>query len=135
MASRVARQLNLAVRRPGNQSQYSTVLHGQAGRYADLVDWLRAHLAEPMTVERMAQVAGQSPRTFHRRFVQETGLTPRAFMETLRLEAVRAALEEGATVKAAAHAAGFGSGSHLDKAFRRRFGLTPSQLRVGGRPR
>ncbi|CAB3665438.1 HTH-type transcriptional activator RhaS [Achromobacter deleyi] len=131
LASRVARQLNLAVRRQGNQAQYSLILEGQAGAYGALVDWLREHLAETISVERMAQAAGQSPRTFHRGLVRETGFTPRAFLEALRLETVRSGLDAGQPVKQLARLAGFHSETQLAKAFQRRFGLSPSQYRTG----
>ncbi len=130
VAARVARQLILAVRRMGNQSQYSLALEAQSGQYAELVDWLRARLSDPIDVERMAEAAGEAPRSFHRRFLKATGMTPRAFLETLRLQAARARLEAGESVKRAARDTGFGSEAHLAKAFRRRFDLTPSQYRA-----
>lgn len=130
VAARVAKQLILAVRRMGNQSQYSLALETQSGHYAELVDWLRPRLGEPIDVERMAAQAGEAPRTFHRRFVKETGVTPRAFLETLRLQAARTRLEAGESVKRAARDTGFGSEAHLAKAFRRRFDLTPSQYQA-----
>ncbi|MFC4277937.1 GlxA family transcriptional regulator [Achromobacter aloeverae] len=132
LATRVARQLNLSVRRQGNQSQYSTVMQGQAGRYADLVDWLRAHLGSSVTTEDMARVVCESPRSFHRHFLRELGVTPRAFLEQLRLEAVRSALDNGATLKSAAQLAGYGSEAALSKAFTRKFKLSPSQYRGRG---
>ncbi|ANJ75870.1 helix-turn-helix domain-containing protein [Ralstonia insidiosa] len=130
VAARVAKQLILAVRRMGNQSQYSLALETQSGQYAALVDWLRSRLREPIDVEQMAAAAGEAPRTFHRRFTKETGMTPRAFLETLRLQAARAHLEAGDSVKRAARDAGFGSEAHLAKAFRRRFDLSPSQYQA-----
>lgn len=129
LASRVARQLNLALRRPGNQAQYSLILEGQAGAYGELVDWLRHHLAEVISVDRMAQAAGQAPRTFHRGFTRATGFTPRAFLEALRLETVRAGLDAEQPLKTLTRAAGFHSEAQLSKAFHRRFGLTPAQYR------
>ncbi|MGK8221544.1 GlxA family transcriptional regulator [Achromobacter xylosoxidans] len=134
LAARVARQLNLALRRSGNQAQYSTILEGQAGAYGELVDWLRDHLAEAIDVERMASLAGQAPRTFHRGFTRDTGYTPRAFLEALRLEAVRAGLDAGQPLKPLARAAGFRSETQLAKAFQRRYGLSPSQYRGGMAP-
>jgi len=130
VATRVAKQLILAVRRMGNQSQYSVALGAQAGQYAELVDWMRARLGEPIDVQAMADQAGESPRSFHRRFLKASGMTPHAFLEVLRLQAARSRLEAGESIKAVAHATGFGSEAHLAKAFRRRFDLTPSQYRA-----
>ena len=110
--------------------KYSLTLEAQSGQYAELIDWLRAHLHESIDVERMAEVAEEAPRSFHRRFLKETGMTPRAFLETLRLQAAKVRLEAGDSVKRAARHTGFGSEAHLAKAFRRRFALTPSLYRA-----
>ena len=42
---------------------------------------MRAHLAEPLTVERLADRAAMSPRHFARAFVQQTGTTPAKAVE------------------------------------------------------
>src|SRR5690606_8478096 len=61
---RVAQQLVVHQRRPGGQSQFSAFveLGGKTGRFVQLIDWMRAHLAEPLTVERLAEHAAMSPR-------------------------------------------------------------------------
>ncbi|MDO8775130.1 MAG: DJ-1/PfpI family protein [Burkholderiaceae bacterium] len=130
LTARVARQLILSTRRLGNQSQYSQVLELQSGRYAKLIDWVRAHLNEPLGVERLADFVGESSRSFHRHFESETGETPATFVETLRLQVAKEQLEAGASVKAAARAAGLTSDEHLARAFRRRFGMTPLQYQA-----
>ena len=78
IARRVAQQLVVHQRRPGGQSQFSALvdLGGRTGRFADLMDWIRAHLAETLTVERLAEQAAMSPRNFARAFTAETGTTP-----------------------------------------------------------
>lgn len=129
LAARVAQELILPARRVGNQSQYAQVLQAQAGRYAALVDWARARLQEPLGVERLAEQAGESPRSFHRHFVDATGQTPAAFVEALRLQAARDQLGAGASVKAAARAAGFASETVMGRAFQRRLGLSPAEYR------
>jgi transcriptional regulator GlxA family with amidase domain len=129
LAARVAQELILPAHRVGNQSQYADVLQAQAGRYGALVDWARARLTEVLTVERLAEQAGESPRSFHRHFVEATGQTPAAFVEQLRLQAAREQLAAGASVKAAARAAGFGSDTVMGRAFQRRLGLSPTEYR------
>lgn len=129
LAARVAQELILPARRVGNQSQYAQVLQAQAGRYAALVDWARARLHEPLGVERLAEQAGESPRSFHRHFVDATGQTPAAFVEALRLQAARDQLAAGTSVKAAARAAGFASETVMGRAFQRRLGLSPAEYR------
>jgi len=127
MAASIAKHLILSTRRLGNQSQFSLILDSQLGRYAELVDWMRMHLHEPLDVQRLSEAANESVRSFHRNFRDETGLTPARFIEELRLQVARNKLEAGASVKAAARAAGFTSDEHLARVFRRRFDMTPSQ--------
>src|SRR3546814_17665933 len=75
---RVAQQLVVHQRRPGGQSQFSALveLGGRTGRFAELIDSMSMHLADPPTVERLAARAAMSPRHFARALTAETGPTP-----------------------------------------------------------
>lgn len=129
-AQAIARDLVLHARRPGWQSQFSALLEAQGGAYADLVAWIGENLSEPLDVEQLAARAGQSPRTFHRRFSAAVGRTPAAFVERLRLDAARTRLEAGEPLKAVAMACGFGSLDRMGRAFKASFGLLPSTYRA-----
>lgn len=132
LAVEVARVLLLYRRRPGNQSQYSTVLAAQAhaGRFAGLVRWMEGNLAENLTVERLAEAAHMSPRSFARVFPAETGCSPARFVEGMRMDRARELVESGVdSFAVVAHQAGFGSEERLRKAFVRRMGLSPYQYR------
>jgi transcriptional regulator GlxA family with amidase domain len=98
VARRVAQQLVVHHRRPGGQSQFSALLDagGVNGRFAELMDWVRERLAEPLNVEQLADRAAMSPRHFARAFRAETGLTPAKAVERLRLEAARLRVETSA---------------------------------------
>lgn len=141
VATNVARRLVLYARRPGHQSQFSPLLAAQAaGDYADLIEWIGANLAADLDVEALAARAGQSVRSFHRRFTAATGRTPAAFVEARRLEHARALLAAGAPLKRVAGESGFGSAERLARAFNRVFGVAPSTWRAvhaggGGRAR
>jgi transcriptional regulator GlxA family with amidase domain len=132
-AMRIARRLVVYMRRPGHQSQFSAALQGQSvadDRVAQLIAWMREHLAEDLGIERLAGRAAMCPRTFHRAFTAATGETPARFVETLRLDAAREQLANPAlSVERVAHLAGFGRAERLSKSFRRRLGLTPAAYR------
>lgn len=130
VASGIARRLVLQMRRPGHQSQFSALLDAQGGSYATLVAWMTDNLSGDLGVEALAARAGQAPRTFHRRFSAEVGLTPAAFVERLRLDHARALLEAGQPPKRVAVTAGFGSQDRLARAFKRAFALSPSAYRA-----
>lgn len=127
LAARVAKQLALSRRRVGNQAQYSLELQLQAGRYGELIDWIRSRLREPLDISRLAERAGESQRTFYRRFAEEIGSTPAAYIESMRLAHAKWLLESGLSVKAAARDAGFTSEQHLSRSFKRRIAMSPME--------
>jgi transcriptional regulator GlxA family with amidase domain len=129
---RVAQQLVVHQRRPGGQSQFSALvdLGGRTGRFAELIDWMRAHLAELLTVERLAEQAAMSPRNFARAFAAETGTTPAKAVERLRLEIARTAVETGHdSLERIAETTGFGDPGRMRRAFLRGLGQPPQALR------
>lgn len=136
IARRTAQQLVVHQRRPGGQSQFSAFveLGGRTGRFAGLIEWMRAHLAERLTVERLAARAAMSPRNFARAFMAETGTTPANAVERLRLEIARTAVETGHTpLERIAETAGFGDPGRMRRAFLRSFGQPPQALRRAAR--
>jgi transcriptional regulator GlxA family with amidase domain len=133
VANAIARRLVLYARRPGYQSQFSTVLAAQEkadAPFAGLVDWIRAHLDDALDVASLAARAGMSPRTFHRRFTDALGETPARFVETLRLDHARGLLQTTLALKSVAAQTGYGTPAQLSKAFARRFGMSPGLFRV-----
>ncbi|THD50795.1 GlxA family transcriptional regulator [Phenylobacterium sp.] len=131
-AKQTAQQLVVHQRRPGGQSQFSALLEmgGPNGRFADLMEWIRERLAEPLHVERLADRAAMSPRHFARAFAAETGVTPAKAVERLRLEAARVRVEAGhESIDRVALAAGFGDPERMRRAFLRAFGQPPQALR------
>lgn len=132
VANAIARRLVLYARRPGYQSQFSPVLAAQVKAdtaFSGLLEWMRAHLAEPLDVERLAEQAGMSPRNFHRRFTEAIGETPARFVETLRLDHARHLLEAQTSLKEIAARTGYASQGQFSKAFVRRFGVSPGLFR------
>jgi transcriptional regulator GlxA family with amidase domain len=129
----VARMLVLFLKRPGGQSQFSTMLQAQAAekkRLSALLSWLAENYRRPLTVEEMASRAAMSPRTFARTFLAETGATPAHYLESIRMEhAVRLLETTGITLEAAARECGFTGCEQLRRAFLRHLGITPREYR------
>jgi transcriptional regulator GlxA family with amidase domain len=97
---------------------------------AEIQRWLPDHLDEDLTVARLAERADMSPRTFARAFRSETGTTPAAHVEELRVEAARRLLETtDLTVGAIARSVGLRHPETLHRAFTRRLGTTPARYR------
>lgn len=136
VARAVAQQLVVHQRRPGGQSQFSALVDmgGRTGRFGELMDWMRAHLAEPLSVEQLAARVAMSPRNFARAFTAETGVTPAKAVERLRLEAARTAVETShAPIDQVAADTGFGDPERMRRAFLRAFGQPPQSLRRAAR--
>ncbi|MEO1493335.1 MAG: helix-turn-helix domain-containing protein [Pseudomonadota bacterium] len=132
-ALRIARTLVLPTKRQGGQSQYSTTMRhlvdSSTGRFDALLSDIRDRPAETYTVPSMAALMHMSERNFARAFKAETGQSPAQYVESVRVEAARDALLDGrASLKSAALEFGFGSDETMRRAFKRRFGATPTAL-------
>jgi transcriptional regulator GlxA family with amidase domain len=137
LARRTAQQLVVHQRRPGGQLQFSASIElgGRTARFMGLIDWMRAHLAEPLTIERLADHVAMSPRNFARAFTAELGITPAKAVERLRLETARTAVETSHTpLEHIAEAVGFGDPGRMRRAFLRSIGQPPQALRRAARP-
>lgn len=133
LAHQIAGWLVVFVRRPGGQAQFSAQLRTQPARTPSieaLQRWLPDHLHEDLSVDALAEHAGMSARSFARTFVAETGVTPAAYVEELRIEAARRLLESSdLTVETVAKRVGFRRPETLYRAFRRRVATTPDRYR------
>jgi transcriptional regulator GlxA family with amidase domain len=87
-------------------------------------------LHEDLTVRDLAQHAHVSYRTFSRRFVEDTGLTPLQWLLRARIDVVRELLEAtDLGIDHIAARAGLGTGTNLRLHFQRLLGTTPSEYR------
>jgi transcriptional regulator GlxA family with amidase domain len=92
--------------------------------------WAADHYANEAPVAQMVSLSGLPERTFKRRFQQATGLSPLAYVHTLRLEEAKQMLESGdEPVEAVAQAVGYQDTSFFSRLFRRQVALTPAQYR------
>ena len=132
VAGQVARRLVLYARRPGYQSQFSPLLQAQAkadSPFAGLIEWIHANLDATLDVPALAERAGLSERSFHRRFRVATGQTPARFVELARLDAARMLLSRGMPLKSVAPRVGLYPVARFTQAFERRFGVNPRLFR------
>lgn len=134
-----ARHLVVFMRRPGGQSQFSATLEAQhAGRDVinELVAWAADNLSGDLSVQAMAERVHMSLRNFSRVFRNEVGQTPAAFVETLRVDAVRRRLEEtDESIDAIAENCGFHSADSMRRSFRRVVKVAPGDYRQRFRSR
>ncbi|WP_163509399.1 GlxA family transcriptional regulator [Fodinicola acaciae] len=131
VAAEVARRLVVAPHRTGGQAQF---LHrpvpASGTGLAATCSWALDQLAEPLSVADLARHAGWAPRTFARRFRDETGTTPARWLTAQRLLRARQLLESSdLTVEQVAERTGLGSAANLRLLLRRDTGTSPSHYR------
>ena len=132
VANHAARRLVAAPYRSGGQAQYvpRSVPESHGERFTQTREWVLRHLSERITIERLAAHARVSPRTFSRRFLDETGYTPVQWIMRARLDRARELLEEtDLGVEEIAAAVGLGTGTNLRRYFRRVLSTTPAEYR------
>lgn len=112
--------------RVGGRSEVSTA----ALRYGPVFDYMRAHLHERLSLERLAAVAGLSPFHFLRSFKAQRHATPQQALMALRLFEAKRLLSQGEAPAAVAAAVGLADQAHLNRAFVRRYGLTPGRYQA-----
>jgi AraC-like DNA-binding protein len=91
-----------------------------------VLDYVRVHLAEPLTVADMAEQVTLSPSAFAHLFRDVTGKSPYQFLKEMRLDRARELLVDGnLAVARVSKEVGYASVSHFISEFRSRFGVTP----------
>jgi len=98
----------------------------KVGRYID------NHPDEPVTLEALGRALGISPFYLQRTFKAVTGITPRAYADSRRLNSLKAGLREGHSVTRSLYDAGYGSSSRLYEHASEQLGMTPARYRKQG---
>ncbi|MFI5974099.1 GlxA family transcriptional regulator [Streptomyces sp. NPDC051452] len=132
VANKIARRMVVPPHRDGGQAQYieRPLPRASCDTVGDVLAWMEAHLDQEVTVEQLAARALMSPRTFARRFQQETGTTPYRWILRQRVLLAQELLERtDETMDAIAWRAGFGTAAALRHQFVRALGTTPNAYR------
>ncbi|WP_072804178.1 GlxA family transcriptional regulator [Rhodococcoides yunnanense] len=132
-ATRVARSLVVAPHRDGGQAQYiqrPVTRAAEDTTMSDVVEWALGRLHEPLPIDRLAERARMSRRSFVRQFEAATGATPAKWVLEQRLDAARVLLETSTwTIEKIAAACGFGSGVTFRQNFGAAFATSPTAYR------
>ncbi|SFW79200.1 GlxA family transcriptional regulator [Amycolatopsis australiensis] len=134
-AALVARHMVMPPHREGGQVQFAPpppppdALDG-------LLDWAAARLGTPLSVADLAARAGVSPRTLARRFAEQLGTSPGAWLLARRVAEARTLLEDtDLPVEAIATRVGLASAVNLRRRFHAQVGTTPGAYRRAFRVR
>jgi len=132
VANAIARRMVVPPHRDGGQAQYvdRPLPRATSDTVTGVLAWMERNLDREVTVEELAARAHMSPRTFARRFQQETGTTPYRWLLGQRVLLARELLEStGETVDSIAVRTGFGNAATLRHHFSRWTGTTPLTYR------
>ena len=132
VANQIARRMVVAPHRDGGQAQFvdRPLPSEVADTLAEVVGWMECHLDQQVTIAELALLAHMSPRTFARRFVQETGTTPLRWLTGQRILLAQWLLEDtDDDVDQVARQAGFGNATAFRHHFRAWRSTTPQAYR------
>ncbi|WP_426490439.1 AraC family transcriptional regulator N-terminal domain-containing protein [Hymenobacter sp. 102] len=104
--------------------------HATSHRFAAVVQYIKQHLTEQITVEKLAELACMSKATFFRVFKRELGLTPVEYVIQERLQEAKRLLRNP-LVKVAdvCFRAGFNNTAYFQKIFKQYEGVTPGMYK------
>lgn len=136
LASQVAREMVVYLRRDGSHAQESVYLdyqtHLSPGVHV-VQQHLVSHPDSPATLGTLAKMAGMSERHLTRTFKRATGISVHAYRESLRLERARDLMRNPTlTLDAIASQCGYADGRQLRRAWSARYGEAPSASRMQG---
>lgn len=132
VATMIARRMVVPPHREGGQAQYiETPLKAiECETLQPVLNAVLATLDQPHTVDTMAALAHMAPRTFARKFRDETAATPHDWLTSQRMLLARRLLEDSDLgVDTIAERAGFGSAATLRHHFAQRLATTPQAYR------
>jgi len=122
---------SLAANRPSGPARRDgdvTPLMRRIDRAMQLID---TEFGRELTLGDLASAAGLSTFYFARAFQRFVGVPPHRYLTGVRLRHAARMLDDGAGVTFTCYEVGFGSLSHFVTAFRKRFGVVPSDVRRG----
>jgi AraC family transcriptional regulator len=98
-------------------------------RISNVTKLVREQISDAIPLSAMAAAVHLSPDRFRHLFIQETGVSFRAYLLWLRLECSLSEYVAGNTLTEAAYAGGFADSAHFSRTFRRMFGIAPASVR------
>jgi AraC family transcriptional regulator, regulatory protein of adaptative response / methylated-DNA-[protein]-cysteine methyltransferase len=107
--------------------------HPQLRTMTALCDYLDRHRQKPVGLLELGDAVGLSPFHTQKIFRRSLGITPQQYQQARRVENFRKGLSQAENVTAAIYDAGFGSSSRLYEGAMENLGMTPTEIRGGGK--
>ncbi|CAM5442496.1 Helix-turn-helix domain-containing protein OS=Streptomyces alboniger OX=132473 GN=CP975_16265 PE=4 SV=1 [Streptomyces alboniger] len=132
VANQLARRMVVPAHRTGGQAQFIdlSVPETDDAGLGPVLEWARAHLDRPLTVDDLARRAAMSPRTLYRRLQAATGTTPLQWLLGQRVAHAQSLLEStDLPVEKVAGLSGLGTANNLRHHFLNQVGVAPGDYR------
>jgi AraC family transcriptional regulator len=114
---------NYAVSKPSLEFKASGLAQSQLER---VIDYMKANLAQDLSILDLATLTGMSESHFSRSFKQSVGIAPYQYLMQQRVERAKQLLKRQAiSISEIALDCGFANQTHLTKVFRQMTGITP----------
>ena len=118
-------QLMIEINRTTARKRYITASAGDS-KIVSILQYLNLHLTEPLSIDELASRFYISKYHMMRRFKEETGYTIHSYIAEKRLLLARQLLSTGQPVTEVCYQAGYQDYSTFSRAYRKRFGASPS---------
>jgi len=131
-AQEIARRMVMPPRREGGQLQFvsPSVPGASTEGLSSVLEWAAVRLADPISLADLAAYAGMSTRTLARRFRDQLGTSPGHWLQTQRIAAAQALLEEtDLPIESIATRVGLNSATNLRRRFQNALRTTPGGYR------
>lgn len=101
------------------------------GKLLDMIEWIRSHYDQPMTVEELAARYHYHPAYLTSLMKKHTGYSLNTYVNHIRLAAAKNLLCQGEflSVASIAHTCGFPDEKYFMRLFKKQEGMTPGQYR------
>lgn len=131
VANQVARRLVLAAHRSGGQSQFvETPIPKNQNNFSGTLDWAIENINSPLDVNRLADKANMTRRTFDRHFRKTLNLSPKVWLIQQRLARAKSLLESSEqNIDSVAYSSGFETPIAMRHNFRKYLKISPGHYR------
>jgi len=132
VATDIAREFVLFLRRPGGQPQLSVSLAAQGNEMRsiqELLVWIADNLDRDLSLPLLADRVAMSTRNFERVFRREVGVAPAGYVRKMRVEAARRLIERGGKgLEQIALSCGFSNADSMRRVLKQVLRITPRAL-------
>lgn len=103
----------------------------QADQISEAIVYIHEHIQESISLESAAESCGLSLSRFKTKFKEETGTTPRSFINYVKIAHSKQLLQQGHTVTEVSDLLSFDTPNYFSTLFKKYTGKSPSEYRSG----